>query len=152
MIFCSGKQISKMFWCFHTQSLKLTSKLTVVFTEKTNQNLGQAHQRPIAVAEKSQSHPVQTSGVHFWDKQLMSKNYQDFPATLILEAYLNKIWTLKLFYDWGHFPPKDKTKHLFVHWLQLSYVPTRTKTLKTKIQGFSVPRTCNETLKTSLLH
>lgn len=109
-----------MFWFFHTQSLKLTSKLTAVFTDETTQNLGQGHQRPVAVAEKSQSHPVQTSGVHLWDKQVMPKNYQDFPATFILKAYLNEFWTLKWFHHWGHFPPKDKTKNLFVHWLQRS--------------------------------
>lgn len=103
VVLCRGKQISTRFCFFHTRSLKLTSKLTVAFIHRQNKlKPGQAHQRPIAAAEKSKSHPVQISGVHFWDKQLMPKNYQDFPATLTLEAHLNEIWTLKLFHHWGY--------------------------------------------------
>lgn len=34
-----------------------------------------------------------------------------------------------------------------IYWLELSYIPARTKTLKTKIQGCSGPRTCNKTSK-----
>lgn len=37
--------------------------------------------------------------------------------------------------------PRNKSKNLFTHWLELTCPSTKTKTLQTKMQGFSAPET-----------
>lgn len=77
-----------MFWFFHTQSLKLTSKLTAVFIDETTQNLGQGHQRPVAVAEKSQSHP----STDIWSTPLGQTSYAQELSRLSCNFYSKGIF------------------------------------------------------------